>query len=125
ADVLELAQYYLERFCSELGVKRKRLSPATEAAMLDYDWPGNIRELMNRLRRGIVLADGMHVSLPEIETGNAQENALPTLAQARERQAIIHAIALEGNNITEAAHRLAVSRCTLHRLIRKHGLSVD
>ncbi|MFN2381565.1 MAG: sigma 54-interacting transcriptional regulator, partial [Guyparkeria sp.] len=98
ADVLELAQYYLERFCSELGVKRKRLSPATEAVMLDYDWPGHIRELMNRLRRGIVLADGMHVSLPEIETGNAQENALPTLAQARdaaERQAIIHAIALE------------------------------
>ncbi|MFI9655288.1 sigma-54 dependent transcriptional regulator, partial [Guyparkeria sp. GHLCS8-2] len=54
SDVLELAQFYLERFCNELGVVRKRLSPATEAAMRTYAWPGNIRELMNRLRRGIV-----------------------------------------------------------------------
>lgn len=128
ADVLELAQYYLARFCDELGVKRKRLSPATEAAMRTYAWPGNIRELMNRLRRGIVLADGQVVSLPEIKPHHEDHSDFPSLARARERaerQVIAEAIARAGNNVTEAARLLDVSRCTLHRLIRKHGLSID
>ncbi len=128
ADVLELAQFYMERFCRELGVKRKHFSPATEAAMRTYSWPGNIRELMNRIRRGIVLADGLTVSLPEIKSHYEDETDFPTLARAREnaeRRVIAEAIALSGNNVTEAARLLDVSRCTLHRLIRKHGLSID
>ena len=128
ADVLELAQHYLVRLCNELGVKRKRLSPATEAAMRTYAWPGNIRELMNRLRRGIVLADGQVVSLPEIKPHHEDHSDFPSLARARERaerQIIAEAIARAGNNVTEAARLLDVSRCTLHRLIRKHELSID
>lgn len=128
SDVVELAHFYLERFCNELGVMRKRLSPATEASMRSYTWPGNIRELMNRLRRGIVLSDGNMVSLPEIEPHHDDESDFPSLAHARdlaERQVIAQAIAQAGNNVTEAARLLDVSRCTLHRLIRKHGMSVD
>ncbi|MFI9652222.1 sigma 54-interacting transcriptional regulator [Guyparkeria halopsychrophila] len=128
SDVLELAQFYLERFCNELGVVRKRLSPATEAAMRTYAWPGNIRELMNRLRRGIVLAEGDTVSLPEIKSYNDDGSDVPSLARARdlaERRVIAEAIARAGNNVTEAARLLDVSRCTLHRLIRKHGMSID
>lgn len=126
-DVLELAQFYMQRFCIELGVKRKRLSPATEAAMLTYAWPGNIRELMNRLRRGIVLADGQVVSLTEIKSHYKDQSEFPTLARAREdaeKRVIAEAIVRAGNNVTEAARLLDVSRCTLHRLIRKHGMSV-
>ncbi|QGT78473.1 AAA domain-containing protein [Guyparkeria halophila] len=128
ADVLELAEHYLARFCDELGVKRKRLTPATEAALRTYAWPGNIRELMNRLRRGIVLADGNMVSLPEIRPHHDDDSNFPTLARARElaeRRVIAEAIARAGNNVTEAARLLDVSRCTLHRLIRKHDLSID
>ncbi len=128
ADVLELANHYLVVFCEELGAKRKRFTPATEAAMLDYDWPGNIRELMNRVRRGVVLAEGNLVSLPEIKPEHDNDALIPTLAHARERaekHVIAQAIAASGNNITDAAQLLDVSRCTLHRLIRKHGLSID
>ncbi|MDG4867705.1 sigma-54 dependent transcriptional regulator [Guyparkeria sp. 1SP6A2] len=124
-DVIELAQYYLDRFCRDLGVKRKQLSPTTEAAMLDYAWPGNIRELMNRLRRGIVLSDGMTVSLPELEKQTSTRTDVPTLAEARleaERRTIAKAVSHCGHNVTEAARLLDVSRCTLHRLIRKHRL---
>ncbi|HER33857.1 MAG TPA: sigma-54-dependent Fis family transcriptional regulator [Halothiobacillaceae bacterium] len=128
ADVLDLAHYYLARFCDELGVKQKRLSPATESALRTYPWPGNVRELMNRLRRGVVLADRHVVSLPEIKPHDADEGAFPSLANARdtaERRVIAEAIARAGNNVTEAAQLLDVSRCTLHRLIRKHRLSID
>ncbi|MFP4640125.1 MAG: sigma-54 interaction domain-containing protein [Guyparkeria sp.] len=125
ADVIELAQYYLERFSRELGVKTKRLSPATEGAILNYGWPGNIRELMNRLRRGIVLSDGPTVSLPELESSVENDAGMRSLAEIRdeaERNAIAQAVSRSGHNITEAARMLDVSRCTLHRLIRKHRL---
>ncbi len=125
ADVIELAQYYLERFSRELGVKTKHLSPATEAAIMNYGWPGNIRELMNRLRRGIVLSDGLAVSLPELESSVDEDIGTRTLAEIRdeaERNAIAQAVSRSGHNITEAARMLDVSRCTLHRLIRKHRL---
>ena len=128
-DVLELAQHFVNKFCDELGVRRKRLSTTTESAMLAHDWPGNIRELMNRLRRGIVLADGPTVSLPDLEQQSApSQGESPTLAEARdraEREAIVSAVVRAGRNVTDAARLLDVSRCTLHRLIRKHGLSID
>ena len=128
-DVLELAQHFVNKFCDELGVRRKRLSPTTESAMLAHDWPGNIRELMNRLRRGIVLADGPTVSLPDLEQQSASsQGESPTLTEARdraEREAIVSAVVRAGRNVTDAARLLDVSRCTLHRLIRKHGLSID
>ncbi|KTG15920.1 MULTISPECIES: sigma-54 dependent transcriptional regulator [unclassified Guyparkeria] len=128
-DVLELAQHFLNRFCDELGVKRKHFSPHTEMTMLSYSWPGNIRELMNRVRRGIVMAEGPTVTLPDLEAqANTGDAEVITLAEARERadrDAISLAIARAGHNVTEAARLLDVSRCTLHRLIRKHGLSID
>ncbi|MFI9655129.1 helix-turn-helix domain-containing protein, partial [Guyparkeria sp. GHLCS8-2] len=74
------------------------------------------------------LSDGNMVSLPKIEPHRDDESNFPSLAHARdlaERQVIAQAIAQAGNNVTEAARLLDVSRCTLHRLIRKHGLSVD
>jgi len=52
---------------------------------------------------------------------------MPTLAEARdraEREAIVSAVARAGHNVSEAARLLDVSRATLHRLIRKHGLSI-
>ena len=97
--------------------------------MLAYDWPGNIRELMNRLRRGIVLADGPTVSLTELENlADMNDGEMQTLSQARdhaERKVIAEAVSRSGHNVTEAARLLDVSRCTLHRLIRKHSLPID
>ncbi|MFI9655279.1 helix-turn-helix domain-containing protein, partial [Guyparkeria sp. GHLCS8-2] len=74
------------------------------------------------------LAEGDTVSLPEIKSYHEDEPDVPSLARARdlaERRVIAEAIARAGNNVTEAARLLDVSRCTLHRLIRKHGMSID
>ena len=100
------------------------LSPAATTAMLDYEWPGNIRELRNTLWRAAILADGTpispaHLGLPVREgaAGGAR-----TLAEL-ERRAIIAALQRSGNNRVRAAGELGIARSTLTEKIRKLGLT--
>lgn len=128
-DVLELARYYLRQFVVELGVGKKVLCPSAESALLAHDWPGNIRELMNRLRRAIVLSDRHAITPRDLEFAVSREaEKLPTLNEARdnaEREVITRALIQSAHNVTEAARLLGVSRVTLHRMINKHRLSVN
>ncbi|NGX61060.1 MAG: Transcriptional regulatory protein ZraR [Chlamydiae bacterium] len=61
-DLLPLANYFLEKFCTENGSPVKKLSKQSQKKILDYHWPGNIRELANMMERVVVLNYG-----PEVE----------------------------------------------------------
>lgn len=125
-DVVELAQHYLNRFASELKAGHKMFCPAAMSALLAHCWPGNIRELMNRLRRAIVLSDAHTITPADLELfADDDAVAVCTLEDVRdkaERLAISRTLIQTGHNVTEAAHMLGVSRVTLHRLIKKHSL---
>jgi two-component system response regulator AtoC len=54
-DILPLAEYFCERICIENHKPRKRLDPSAQKKMLDYSWPGNIRELANIIERAVVM----------------------------------------------------------------------
>ena len=73
-DVLEIAQHLLARFSREEGKAFKRLHPSVCQALLNYAWPGNVRQLENALRNAVVLHDGEEVILdmlpPAIFLGN-------------------------------------------------------
>lgn len=56
-DILPLAEHFLEKFASENGRERMRLSQEALEVMLGYAWPGNVRELENTVERAVVLAD--------------------------------------------------------------------
>ena len=117
------------------------LDPEAEAAVRAYDWPGNVRQLLNALERALVLADdgvitvddlpreisGPKTPSPAVPT-EPNDDALPaasaepvTLAD-RERQAVEAAIAEAHGNKAAAARKLGVHRRKLYRLIEKHGL---
>jgi two-component system repressor protein LuxO len=57
-DVVLIARHFLQVFAAEDGKRFRGFSPDCEAALLGYDWPGNIRELQNTIRRAVVLNDG-------------------------------------------------------------------
>lgn len=67
-DVVQLAQHFLERTCSDFGRKPMRLTRTQVAQIVEYDWPGNVRELKNVIERAVILSKGdtprLDLSLP-------------------------------------------------------------
>jgi len=131
-DIMELAQHFLTRFSDESSITIRGFSASALDAMHHYDWPGNIRELMNRVRRALVMCSGRVIipadlGIPSLADGEVQEQLL-TLEQARtgaERAAALAALCHCRGNATEAAGVLGISRATFYRLLERHGLAAD
>jgi PAS domain S-box-containing protein len=101
------------------------LSAGAVAALRSYEWPGNIRELDNVLERALVLSGGDELNadhLPPQVASAAGHAALAESASRSERAATLEALAASGWNRTKAAAVLGISRVTLWKRIRKHGL---
>ena len=84
-----------------------------------------MRELINRVRRAIVMSEGRQITARDLELGEYVEVAPVSLAQAREaaeRQAIELALLRHRGRLGDAAHELGISRVTLYRLLSAHGM---
>ena len=150
ADIGILLGHYLGVAGEELGVAPKRLASEAESALARFDWPGNVRQLVNACRRLTVTAPGREIRLADIpaEIGGGQpavaendwtralgawaESSLeagdtPLLASAQpdfERTLIQAALARVGGKRQEAARLLGCGRNTLTRKIRELGLEL-
>jgi len=127
-DIMLLAQHFLQTECESLKAGRISFSPTAIAALTSFHWPGNVRQLHNSIRRGLSTCSHQRI-MPEdlglAETAPGQEERLLTLQEARdqgEEKYVRKALMLTGNNISEAARLLKISRPTLHDLIKKHGI---
>ena len=127
-DALLLAHAYLRRFALE--EKRGALGFTEDAlkALEQHSCPGNVRELINSLKRATIMADGERLTpddlgLPTPENcSNANEKSdldLRTVREAAERQAIVAALGRSNGNIVRAAETLGISRPTLYDLMRR------
>jgi two-component system NtrC family response regulator len=131
-DILLLAQSFLQDETRNLQCEQTFFSPAAIAALTAHDWPGNIRELQNRIRRA--LGTMMDRVITPVDLGlediplKQETQKLYSLKEAREtaeKNAVRRALALSGNNISQAAKLLEISRPTLHDLLKKHRISID
>ncbi len=126
-DALLLAKVILERFANEHGRNLLGFTDDGSAAIQNYSWPGNVREMENRVKRAVIMADGNCINAEELELETVDtEGAMPlNLREVREqaeRAAIARAINMFDNNISQAAEALGVSRPTLYDLVSKYGL---
>lgn len=125
-DPALLAKHFLGRFAREMNPQVKGFAPGALAAIEAWPWPGNIRELENRLKRAVIMADGKFVSAEDLDLVGNEADALPVnLKAAREeadRRAIRKALARADNNISGAARLLGISRPTLYDLLKQYGL---
>jgi len=121
-DVEVLAQYFLTRFATEFTSPVRGFTPEAIKAIRKYRWPGNIRELENRIRKAVLFADGPHVKLANLELPeNDEEETLP-LAVARERferEYVLKALARNHGNRTKTARDLGVEPRTIFRYLEK------
>lgn len=96
------------------------------AAIESHCWPGNARELENRVKRATIMAEGSVVTPQDLDLPTAAaEGVVLTLRGARERAertAIQRALLLTDQRVAQAAELLGVSRPTLYDLMEKYGL---
>ena len=130
-DVELLARFCFQRFNDHKSRHVEGFSQQAIAAMRAHDWPGNVQELINRVRQAMIL--GEHRLLRANDLGlpqNHEDKAhiLISLDEARDRaehHAIVGTLHHSGFNVSRAARHLGVSRITLYRLMKKHQISSD
>ena len=130
-DVRVLADYFLNRISKDLGKNLAGFTPDALACLETYHWPGNIRELENKLRRAVLLADSSLITAEELgfgDNGKTLEGfslADKTLKEARamvEKKMILAALAKHEGNIVKASEALGISRPTMYDLLKKHEI---
>ena len=125
-DIQFLAQSFLQRISLETGKTGLSLGPDAIRAIQQHDWPGNIRELQNRVRRAVIMCNGKRISAHDLEL--AQSSAATrnsTLKEAREtveREMLQQALKKHSGRITSAAAELGISRPTFYELMEKLGI---
>ncbi|MGE8500079.1 MAG: sigma-54-dependent transcriptional regulator [Pseudomonas sp.] len=126
ADIALLAEHFARRYASDLAVRPRRFSEMAISAMQQHEWPGNLRELSNRVRRAVVQAGGLRIEAGDLrlEVPLAGEG-LGTLADyilQAERQALNDVLRRYSKNMSQAARVLGISRPTFYRLLHKHRM---
>ncbi|AWL04972.1 sigma 54-interacting transcriptional regulator [Massilia oculi] len=127
-DLPLLTDLIFNKYAAERSPQLKGVSREALQAMARYDWPGNVRELINRVRRAMVLAEHRLVMPEDLDLPSAGpicpvREGLGNSRLSAERIAIGESLARSGNNISQAARDLGVSRMTLYRLMAKHAIS--
>ncbi|MBA3500242.1 MAG: sigma-54-dependent Fis family transcriptional regulator, partial [Deltaproteobacteria bacterium] len=123
-DVLVIARYLLSRYAREYDAKVKGFSPNAAVAIRKHNWPGNIRELENRIKKAIVLCESSVIGPDDLGlTGDVLPQIL-TLADAKDkfqRDYINEVLALNNGNRTKTARDLGVDPRTVFRHLEKEG----
>jgi len=122
-DAALLAYALLEKYNTQQGRSLRGFKPDAIEAIEKHDWPGNVREMQNVIKRAVIMADGAQITLQDLALKSDIEEAVPiNLRQVREyaeRKAILRAMARANDNITQAADLLGVTRPTLYDLMKR------
>ncbi|HJZ85303.1 MAG TPA: sigma 54-interacting transcriptional regulator [Polyangia bacterium] len=134
-DIPALVDHFLKKYAKGRRLKMKKLTKGCLDRMMEYNWPGNIRELENEIERLVVLAGDDKVIAEEMLSARIRQqvirdeiaglhepNSLPDAVSALERNMIYEVLKKTHWNKTKAAHELRISRRNLIRKVSKYKL---
>ncbi|UYG07766.1 sigma-54 dependent transcriptional regulator [Halomonas sp. M4R1S46] len=128
ADIEILARHFFHQFANEKSLQVTGFNKESLALIRLYEWPGNIRELINRVRRALVMCDHRLIRPSDLglERRHCASRHAESLEEARdiaERGVVLAALTRNSFNIQHAARELGISRVTLYRLMEKHKIN--
>jgi DNA-binding NtrC family response regulator len=143
-DIPVLAEHFLKELATSNGKAFKPLGEDALPSLMNYDWPGNVRELRAAIEHGVVMSNssrvmakhlpayltqpgGLGLRIPASPASKAQATAdqpskAPLDIHAMEKQLILEALERAGNNRSEAAELLNMSRRSLQRKLKEMGM---
>jgi two-component system NtrC family response regulator len=124
-DRLLLARSFLEKFARASGRSIRGFSEQACESIESYQWPGNVREIENRVKRAVVMSEGKTISAEDLGLQGGGEKLSLSLRDAREaaeRQVIQRALDINNYNMSHTAEALGVSRPSLYNLMKKLGM---
>ena len=134
-DIIPLAEYFLKRFYLENHKDKKIFSKSARQALLDYHWPGNIRELANVIERSVVMDYSQEISAQELGLGtniikplinirdSAQQLPVGITIHELEKRLIIETLHAQQENRTKTAEVLGISIRTLRNKLHEYNYS--
>jgi len=131
-DIPALINHFLKKYSTEMHKNVAAVSPEVADILMDYDYPGNIRELENIIERGVALANGDIIELEQLPDDlrgmvfktfrRTEEGKIPSLEE-NEKAYIQWVLRETDGNKTVAAQYLGIDRVSLWRKIKKFGLN--
>ena len=129
-DIPGLLDHYLRLYERKYDKPERQLPPAVLQALMEHDWPGNVRALRHAAERAVIMAEGDRYRAEDFPLPRQHQPAASAVASASEtlnldrleRQMIERALRMHHFNISLAAAELGLSRGALYRRMEKHGL---
>jgi len=138
-EILLMAQFLLEKIARQLRRTVRRISNDAQTMILNYNWPGNIRELRNTIERAVILCDNdtidlKHLAWEMMQEGIALKASQPTIADLKntslkqfvdaiEKSLLVQALQMSEGNQLQAAKILGEERHIVRYLLKKHGVA--
>lgn len=129
-DALVIAQSLLKSLGKAMDRQNLTFSEDAINAISSYAWPGNVREMINKVKRATIMADGKRITSKDLELpGSEQPGAshlnLRQVREQAERRAVLQALQTSGFNMTQASRLLGVTRPTLYNLTDKYKIDTS
>jgi DNA-binding NtrC family response regulator len=135
-DILLLASYFVEKFSKKYQRSVNAISPGAKQAMLDYHWPGNVREMSHLIERAVLLAEHDQLLAEDLHiknvVGSEQKEStaihvldeLPLMTLAEAEIALVKlALNKAAGNVPKAAILLGLTKASMYRRLEKYGLA--
>lgn len=125
-DILLFAKFFLDQANREMDKQLAGFDDKASRALLEYPWPGNLRQMKNMVRRATLLAQGKLITVDELNElkGSAPATiGIPLRNEEAEKHQIIEALRQTGNNKSRAAQLLGIDRKTLYNKLKLYNIS--
>jgi transcriptional regulator with PAS, ATPase and Fis domain len=132
-DIILLVANFLYQACSQFQKPLKKLTSSTKALFLDYDWPGNIRELRSVIESAAMVSDTEYITISDLPmnlqqyaTGRREEIGTKAIRNIEEGEKCLieEALRQTNGNKGRAAEALGISTRTLYRKIEKFAIEL-
>ncbi len=125
-DKVILARYFLNKYSKEMNLSKTLTAEAVDAVR-NYDWPGNVREIINKVRRAVVMSKDPSITPVDLDLNVPvmHTESITSLKEVRysiEKQKLIEALRHCNNNISKVARVLGISRPSVYSLRKKYHI---